>query len=78
MKKIALIGLFLLAGTWSFSQQYKDYSKIPLKTADDCKKAEPEILEAANLVLKSPLDDVNGILSMAFIVVWMENSEHTF
>ena len=70
MKKIITIGLFLFTTGAVFSQKINidELYKIPVKTADDCKKAEPEILKAANYVLSKPLDDNDAVLAGAFIL----------
>lgn len=69
----------LLANSASFSQiNAVELFNIPIKTKEDCKKAEPQVLEAANYVLSHPLDDDNAVLAGAFILLWATNSEHSF
>src|SRR5687768_1947157 len=76
MKKIVLIALFLFAGSAAFSQA-KDYTKIPLKTVEDCKKAEGEVMEACKLIMKKPLNDVDQAYAILFILAWSEKTEYT-
>ena len=53
-----------------------DYN-VPLKTAADCKAAEPAVLAAANLALSKPMDDIAGHKAQMFVWAWAQNSEHT-
>ena len=80
MKKILTAALFLFSAGAVFSQKINidELYKIPIKTAEDCKKAEPEILKAANYVLSKPLDDNDGVMAGAFILLWATGSEHSF
>ena len=79
MKKLFSIALLLFATGTAFSQlSITELYKIPVKTTEDCKKAEPEILKAANLVLSKPIDDNDGVLAGAYLLVWAQNSEHSF
>jgi hypothetical protein len=66
---------FLIAGT-AFSQT--DYSKIPLKTKEDCKAAEPSVLEACGLILSKPMDDPGASKAMSFLITWMSNTTYSF
>jgi len=66
----------LLFGSVAFAQT--DFSSIPVKTTEDCKKAEPQVIEAANLILSKALDDASVKDAETFIVIWMTNCEYSF
>lgn len=74
--KNLIICFFALLGTTVFAQT--NYSKIPLKTAADCKAAEPSVLTAAAYILSKPMDSDSVKDARAFIIVWMTNTEYSF
>ena len=79
MKNIVLF-LLLIAGSFGMAQD-QEYDKIKVKTPEDCKKAEPKVLEAADFIIDSPLetDNRNLYAARALIIDWMSNTpEHTF
>lgn len=79
MKKIYLfVSLICAAAGWS--QNFADYASMTIKTAQDCEKAEPKVLECANYLLSTPAtDDINALDATQFIMRWMEATpDHTF
>ncbi|MEW6468903.1 MAG: hypothetical protein AB1458_08265 [Bacteroidota bacterium] len=73
---ILLFMFWLVSITSAAGQQ--DYSQIPLKTAEDCKKAEPEVLKAVNFILSKRVCDQDALTASLFNIKWMENTAHTF
>jgi hypothetical protein len=68
--------LLLLFGGVAFAQT--DYSTIPVKTAEECKAAEPEILILANHIISSPLNDPESTRATRFFYDWTFNCSYTF
>jgi hypothetical protein len=64
-----------------FSQNTSQYSNIPLTSAADYRKAEPQIILASDYVYSSPVDkeNVNRKNAIAFIMKWMGGtSDYSF
>lgn len=75
MKKLFTV-LALLFSACLFAQT--DYTKIPLKTKEDCKAAEPDVLSASKLIISKPLGDASVNKAMIFLITWMSNCEYSF
>jgi hypothetical protein len=73
MKNVLLLFLLLSAGVASA----QDYS-VPVSTTAECKKAEPEVLLAAKLILSKPLENAEAKKAEAFVLSWMTNCEYSF
>lgn len=73
MKNIFLLFLLFSAGFVSA----QDYS-VPVSTTAECKKAEPEVLLAAKLILSKPLENAESKKAGAFVISWMTNCEYNF
>lgn len=72
--------LFAFLGTVAFAQT-TDYQSIPLKNAQDCKAAEPVVLQAANYVLSTPYQvaDQQRTSAMQLLIKWMgDTPDFTF
>jgi hypothetical protein len=76
MKKIYSL-FFLLLGGQLFAQT-TDYSTIPLSTVEECRAAEPIVLEAADLILSKPLGDASVLRATIFVIDWISKCEYTF
>jgi hypothetical protein len=51
---------------------------IPLETEEECKKAEPKILEVAKNSLTQPITElVPGSEPVAFVMIWALNTEYS-
>ena len=72
MKTIISI-LFCCVALSAFSQHTSQYDNIPLASADNCRKAEPQVMLAADYVYTSPVDkdNLNRKNAIAFIMKWM-------
>jgi|GEM_PF-3166823 len=80
MRSVLLATVFTCCALTTFSQE-TEYDKIAVKTPEECKLAEPKVLEAANLTLDKPLRvKDNAILkARSLVVAWMSNtSDYTF
>jgi hypothetical protein len=68
-----LLLLFVISSPCLLTAQNDDYRHIPVKTVDDCKKAEPLVMKAAKLVLGSPVNYSSPELEDAriFVFSWM-------
>jgi hypothetical protein len=64
---------FLLTGILPAQTNYD----IPLKTAADCKAAEPTVLVASDFILSKPMNDGESTKPEAFIWLWAQNSDRT-
>ena len=62
--------------TVQLSAQKPAFADIPVTTAEDCKKAEPKVTEAANYILSQPIDSKEAALKQtnAFMIMWMTNT----
>lgn len=75
MKNSLTLFLFLFAAT-AFAQT--DFTKISTGSVEDCKAAEPQVLEAANLILSKPVNDAGLKDARSFLIRWMTSTEYTF
>lgn len=73
MKKLLLFCL-LISGGFASAQDYS----VPVSTTAECKKAEPEVLLAAKLILSNPLENAEAKKAEAFVLSWMTNCEYSF
>jgi len=80
MKKIVFGFLFCFAATFVNAQDFDKIANTELKTTEDCKKAEADVLKLADYVFATPAkpDTQNRILAFQFILMWMEGTEYTF
>lgn len=79
--KIFLLILFPLLAFNTFSQNVSQYDYIPLRTAVDYRKAEPQVVLASDYVYSTPIDkdNQNRKNAMSFIVKWMSGtSDYSF
>jgi hypothetical protein len=79
--KIFFLILFLLVAINTFSQNVSQYDYIPLRTAVDYRKAEPQVILASDYVYSTPIDkeNQNRKNAMSFIVKWMSGtSDYSF
>jgi hypothetical protein len=73
--------LFCLVTLNLFSQNASQYDNIPLNTAADFRKAEPQVILAADYVYSSPIDkeNLNRKNAIAFVMKWMAGtSDYSF
>lgn len=80
MKAFPLL-LLLLSCAGVFSQNTSQYDNILLTTANEFRKAEPQVMLAADYVYSTPIDktDVNRTNAIKFIMRWMQGtSDYSF
>ena len=73
--------LFLLVALNAFSQKTSQYDNIPLNTAADFRKAEPQVILAADYAYSSPIDkeNTNRLNAITFVMQWMKGtSDYSF
>src|ERR1051325_4309967 len=73
--------LFIAAVPAMVFAQTKGFDKVKVKKAEDCKKGEPKVLEAANYVLSMPLHttDEDYFEARKLIIEWQTNTpDYTF
>ena len=75
MKKLLVIFCLLFSGAVAAQT---DYSKIPLMSKEDCKAAEPSVLEACGLILSKPMNDPGASKAISFLITWMSNTTYSF
>jgi hypothetical protein len=77
-----LFSILLFCFTFSvFSQNTSQYDNILLNTADNYRKAEPQVMLAADYVYSTPIDkeNMNRKNAVAFIMKWMGGtSDYSF
>lgn len=79
--KTLLAILFCCVAFSAFSQHNSKYDNIPLVTAADYRKAEPQVMLASDYVYSSPIDkdNMNRKDAIAFIMKWMAGtSDYSF
>ncbi|MFA5973714.1 MAG: hypothetical protein WC780_15290 [Lentimicrobiaceae bacterium] len=79
--KTLLSILFLFFSLSAFSQNSSQYDNIPLATADECRRAEPQVSLAADYVYTTSIDkeDLNRKNAISFIMKWMSGtSDYSF
>ena len=78
----ALFSILLCFTTFGvFSQNTSQYDNIPLNSAVTYRKAEPQVILAADYVYSSPVDkeNINRKNAVAFIMKWMAGtSDYSF
>jgi hypothetical protein len=80
MKTIVLIMICFVAFS-AFSQNTSQYDNIPLNSAADYRKAEPQVMLASDYVYSSPIDkeDMNRKNAISFVMKWMKGtSDYSF
>ena len=75
MKNYLTLFLLLFASA-AFAQT--DFTKISTGSVEDCKAAEPQVLEAANLILSKPVNDASLKDARSFLIRWMTSTEYSF
>lgn len=73
--------LFCLAALNGFSQKASQYDNIPLNTAADFRKAEPQVILASDYVYSTPIDkeNINRKNAISFVMKWMAGtSDYSF
>jgi|APIni6443716594_1056825.scaffolds.fasta_scaffold04547_4 hypothetical protein len=73
--------LFCCTALHVFSQNTSQYDNIPLHTAAEYRRAEPQVMLAADYVYSSPIDkeDLNRKNAISFIMKWMQGtSDYSF
>lgn len=81
MKKIVFLSVFLFVASLGNAQDFDKISKTQLKTLEDYKKAEPEVLKAADFLFRTPSkpETQNRAIAFQFILLWMEGTDaYTF
>lgn len=73
LRTLLLTLLLMLVASNSFSQDFSDLDKVPLKGKNDFKSAEDKVLECAKYIISSPLDKEDSQLKSAenFVLNWM-------
>jgi hypothetical protein len=80
MKTIYLV-LFIVLNASAFSQTASQYDNILLTTANEYRRAEPQVMLAADYVYSSPIDkdDKHRTDAIRFIMKWMQGtSDYSF
>lgn len=80
MKQFILI-LTLSLSTIAFSQDYVKLAETTFKTAEECKTAEPQVLECANYLLNTSVksNELNRLSAFQYVFKWMEaTADYTF
>jgi hypothetical protein len=80
MKYLISIILVTLALN-SFSQDFAQYESIPMSTAAEFRRAEPQVALAADFVYNVPIDktNLNRKNALSFIIKWMRGtSDYSF
>lgn len=79
--KFYILILMTVMTVSSFSQDFSNYESIPLHTAADYRRAEPQVALAADLVLSLPIDknNLNRQNALSFTIKWMQGtSDYAF
>ncbi len=73
LRTLLLLLLLILIASNSFSQNFSDLDKVPLKEKSDFKSAENKVLECTKFILSSPLDkdDLQLKSAKSFVLNWM-------
>lgn len=76
MKKVLFSITLCLTMLITYAQSAPDYSKHPLNNEKNTRAADATALEAANFLLKTPIDfkEADRKSSIAFLIKWMEAS----
>lgn len=77
-----IFSIFFLCVAFSvFSQNTSQYDNIPLSSASNYRKAEPQVMLAADYVYSTPIDkdNINRKNAISFIMKWMAGtSDYSF
>lgn len=72
MKTLILTFVMLLELCNLLGQDYAELNKVPLSNTQECKAAEPKVIECSNILLNSPcIDDIPTLNIMQFLLEWM-------
>lgn len=76
--KRALVIILIFAANISIAQT--NFSKVKVKTKEEVKEAEPQILEACDYMLSHKYDDKDYtfLSAQSLLIKWMEKTEYTF
>ncbi|WP_369994328.1 hypothetical protein [Winogradskyella sp.] len=80
MKQLLLLFTLCLSTTL-FSQDYIKLAETNFETAEECKEAEPKVLECANYLLNTSAkaNELNRLSAFQYIFKWMEGTaDYTF
>lgn len=80
MKQLILIFTLCVSSTL-FSQDYVKLAETNFKTAEECKEAEPKVLECANYLLNTSANanELNRLSAFQYLFKWMEGTaDYTF
>jgi hypothetical protein len=79
---LILVSLIIFSVTGiTYSQDYSNLKDIELKDKTDYPKAEDKVLECANYILSTPMDNnnINRIYAIQFLLRWMGGTpDYTF
>lgn len=81
MKKIAFLSVFLFVVSIAIAQDFDKIANTELKNLEDYKKAEPDVLKAADFLFRTPSkpETQNRMLAIQFVFLWMEGTDaYTF
>lgn len=82
MKRLLLMAAFAMIAVFSNAQDLPNFAAIPVdKRSDFDSTANDAALKAANYLISTPIekDNVNRLVSAAFLIKWMTNSpDYTF
>lgn len=80
MKQLLIIIAFV-SSSMVFSQDYTKLSETTFKNAEECKEAEPKVLECANYILNTSVkpNELNRLNAFQYLFKWMEGTaDYTF
>ena len=80
MKKLILLFTICLSSNL-FAQDYIKLAQTEFKTAEECKEAEPKVLECANYILNTSAtaNELNRLSAFQYMFKWMEGTaDYTF
>jgi len=81
MKKILLVCLLTITACQLFAQTLPPFSQVRLQYNKDFKLAEPQVLQTANYILSTPIDqNIDAKTAAAqFLMKWMDGTtDYTF
>lgn len=79
MKK-SFILIFVLITSVFYGQDFKLLDNYKFDKAESYNKAEPHVIESANYLFSTPVEEnnLNRLVAIQFILKWMEGTEYTF
>jgi hypothetical protein len=81
MKRLSIICLLIFTCCGSFAQILPAFRQVPLKKQKDYKVAEPLVLQTADYILATPIDQNTDAKKVAaqFLMKWMDGTaDYTF